>query len=305
MNNPIPQAKTVPVYSKSEKMVIKSLQLLSKINPWLGAQLGVQIFQTPLKRKIKDEAFPKGTKQIDFKYGSHSIRTYRYGDSHRKVLLVHGWEGGACDLSKFYEPLAQNGFEVISLDLPGHGHSSFAQLNAFLVSDLIRGLDLEFGPFTGIVGHSFGGLSTAFARFRFQELRDLPIVTIGSPNKLKDILVSYASVLGLTPTQRQFIASKLEQKFNFKVEQLELGKFLSRTNAKSLVIHDELDRQVPIHAAKAITEETERPEFYFTHGLGHNRILRNDKVIEKALDFIKTNQDCRESFHEALRFGLV
>ena len=49
------------------------------------------------------------------------------------------------------------GYRVVSLDLPGHGHSSGRRLTMVSAVDAVRVVGEWFGPFAAIVGHSFGG----------------------------------------------------------------------------------------------------------------------------------------------------
>lgn len=46
------------------------------------------------------------------------------GNSEKKILLVHGWEGQAGNYSELIEKLLVENYTVYSFDGPGHGNSS-------------------------------------------------------------------------------------------------------------------------------------------------------------------------------------
>lgn len=56
-----------------------------------------------------------------------------------------------------------------------------------------------------------------------------------------------------------------------------------------LVIHDNDDPEVPVKAGIHIHENLENGELFLTGGLGHRKILGNQNVIKKTLEFIKNS----------------
>ena len=116
--------------TRAQRSVQRILGLTSKMNQRWAVDIGLKLFATPLRRRKKNHYLPKGTRTRQVQVNDKTITVYNYGCSSKKALLVHGWEGAASDFSHFFEPLGQNGFEVVAIDLPGHGESSFSQLNA-------------------------------------------------------------------------------------------------------------------------------------------------------------------------------
>jgi pimeloyl-ACP methyl ester carboxylesterase len=54
-----------------------------------------------------------------------------------------------------------------------------------------------------------------------------------------------------------------------------------------LIIHDENDEDVPVSAAIHIHDQLENGSLLITKKLGHRKILGDENVILKTIDFIK------------------
>ena len=52
-----------------------------------------------------------------------------------------------------------------------------------------------------------------------------------------------------------------------------------------LVIHDQNDKEVPWQVGKSVADAWPGAELILTQGLGHQRILRNEAVIDTAVRF--------------------
>tara|TARA_Y100000590_G_scaffold281237_1_gene316009 strand:+ start:43783 stop:44706 length:924 start_codon:yes stop_codon:yes gene_type:complete len=297
--------KRTNVRTRTHSLVKKVISTVSGINPMLGANLGLRVFSTPFARKKRKNAFPTGTRVSNRVLNDKRVTIYKYGRSIRKVLLVHGWEGAASDFSHFFEPLVQNGYEVVAIDLPGHGNSPKSRLNAIMAGEIIRELEINNGPYSAIVAHSFGAFSTGYALSKFKELENIPFVSVGSPNKLTSILKNFSSLIGFNKLQSDYLFSKIEKDLNIRINEFEQGKFLKVHNGPVLVVHDKLDKQVPFKVVNEIKGETIYPKFLLTEGLGHNRILRDRETIGEVLKFLNLWKDTRHQFEGAYRFGLL
>ena len=75
---------------------------------------------------------------------------------HGRVLLVHGLDGNKELMSPFGFALADAGFDVYAIDLPGHG-TSRTPFNAELASQAVAHVLDRLGAETIVIGHSLGG----------------------------------------------------------------------------------------------------------------------------------------------------
>lgn len=78
------------------------------------------------------------------------------GPSRGRVLLVHGLGGNKELLNPLGFALAEGGFEVYSIDLPGHG-ASHTPFTAELAREAIASVLDRLGAETVVIGHSLGG----------------------------------------------------------------------------------------------------------------------------------------------------
>ncbi len=137
------------------------------------------------------------------------IHVLSYGYSKRKVLFVHGWSGRPTQFFAFADTLLEHGFMVTSFDGPAHGKSSgkTTHLIEFLIT--IEKINELFGPFEAAIGHSFGGICLYNAVSDFLKIKTL--VTIGTGDKISDILKQFLRNLGLKETMHLSLQQFLEK----------------------------------------------------------------------------------------------
>jgi pimeloyl-ACP methyl ester carboxylesterase len=73
-----------------------------------------------------------------------------------RVLVIHGLDSSSHVMNLMCYGLADAGFEVFSIDFPGHGESR-ASFNAVRARDVAGQVLDKLGPETAVLGHSFGG----------------------------------------------------------------------------------------------------------------------------------------------------
>lgn len=56
----------------------------------------------------------------------------------------------------------------------------------------------------------------------------------------------------------------------------------------TLVIHDTEDKEVSVSCAHGIRQNLKQGELLITSGLGHKRILNDNSVITKIIEFVKS-----------------
>jgi len=72
-----------------------------------------------------------------------------------RVLVIHGLDAAKNVMNILSFGLADAGFEVFSIDLPGHGESR-GRFNAVQASSVVGSVLDKLGPQTIVLGHSFG-----------------------------------------------------------------------------------------------------------------------------------------------------
>lgn len=279
-------------FAKPEPLTVfrTGFQLLSAISPQLATRLALRLFCTPRQRsKIKSPLVAaefNAAKIRPFIYRGKKIQVYRFGQSEKKVLLVHGWEGNAADFSRLIPALLASGYEVTTFDGPAHGQSQGSQTNVLEFGEIINGLNLLYGYFDKIIGHSFGGFAASRAVLEYESMKPDTIVTIGSPNALETMLDQYGKLLELKTEVVDGLKDLIEDRFQVDMERMATSHFLSGAPGKKLVVHDLYDKQVPFDRALEIIKIVDHATLHQTAGLGHNRILRHQESIEKVINFL-------------------
>jgi len=55
----------------------------------------------------------------------------------------------------------------------------------------------------------------------------------------------------------------------------------------TLVIHDSEDKYVPVSSAFSIRQNLKNGELLITNGLGHHKIFKDKKIMQRIVNFIK------------------
>ncbi|MCV9926792.1 alpha/beta hydrolase [Flavobacterium sp. LS1R49] len=274
---------------KVPRFIILTGKLLAFISPKLVTLYATKLFTTPIKHKV-----PKRELEMDHKTIQHTIQVpsinkeivvYKYGKSDKKILLVHGWSGRGTQLFKIADELIKHGYETVSFDAPAHGKSpgKTTHMVDFIAS--ILEIEKHYGPFEAAVGHSLGGMSVLNAIKKGLNVNRA--VIIGSGDIVQDIIDDFVAKLEL----KQKIAIRLRDYFENKhqVKMNDFSAYIAAANVEIpvLVIHDKDDPEVSVKAGIHINDHLKKGTLILTEGLGHRKILGNQNVINKTIQFIE------------------
>lgn len=271
------------------RSILVTVQILQFISLRLVTRFAARLFATPIKHKMPKREFEMNQKSKQEKVLipaiSKEIMVYEYGSSDKKVLLVHGWSGRGTQLVKFADELLKNGYSTISFDAPAHGKSSgkTTLMPEFIAS--ILELEKQYGPFEAAVGHSLGGMSLLNATKQGLQLKRL--VTISSGDVVQDIMDDFTYRLRMKHKVSSMIRHYFEKKFGESMESFSAYKAAKEINIPVLVIHDNDDVDIPVKAGIHIHKFLKNGRLMLTKGLGHRKILGDEKVIESTVAFIK------------------
>lgn len=276
---------------KIPQFIIVSCKICALISSKLVTSYAAKLFTTPIKHKVPKREFEMDKKSIQnliyVPEINKSVVTYEYGKSVRKILLVHGWSGRGTQLFKIADELLDNGYSVVSFDAPAHGKSKG---NTTLMSEFIASIleiEKQYGPFEFAIGHSLGGMSVLNAIK--DGLKVKKAIVIGSGDIVQDILDDFVAKLGLKQTISERLREFFENKYKVKMDNFSAYRAAQKVKIPVLVIHDNDDPEVPVKAGIHIHKNLENGELFLTDGLGHRKILGNQNVIKKTLQFIKNS----------------
>ena len=274
---------------KVPKALLLTAGILEKISTPLTVLFAAKLFTSPIKHKMPRREFEmdQNSKQslLNVPAVNKQIVIYELGNDPKKVLLVHGWSGRGTQLFKIAEILQEHGYSVVSFDAPSHGKSAGKSsiMLEFIAS--IKEIDAKFGPFDSAIGHSLGGMAL------FNSVKDgfkvNHLVTIGSGDVVKDIIEEFVSKLALNKSMGLLLSQHFEKKYGKTMDSFSAYLSAKEINIPVLVIHDENDDDVPVSAAIHIHKHLENGSLYITKKLGHRKILGDEIVIAKTIEFIK------------------
>ncbi len=258
-----------------------AFSLASRVAPGPTAALVERLFRStrrsvprPGEREILDGATPSEVA---------GMRVWSWGEG-PTVLLVHGWNGRATQLGGFVEPLVERGYRVVAFDAIGHGQSPGKFLSLPELATCIQLVADELGEVYGVIAHSLGGAATTFALSR--GLRVQRAVFISPPSDPRVFLSMVSSALGASDEVRARVKKRVERRLGTMLEDMRAETLARSMSTPLLVIHDENDKEVPVRVGRRIANAWPGAELVITEGLGHQRILRAEPVVNRAVGFI-------------------
>lgn len=270
------------------KPILLIARFLQFISPSLATKFAVYLFKKPIRYKTPKHELGMDHKSkqetVHIKSLKKDIRVYSYGNAPKKILLVHGWSGRGTQLVSIADALLEQGYMTISFDAPAHGKSNAKTTMMPEFVSCIHQLEKDFGPFEAAIGHSLGAmalLSAVKERFPIKKL-----VIIGAGDSINDIIQMFIEKMKFKPV----IGTRMKRVF-FDILNYDIENYSGNISAKevkipTLVFHDENDLDVPVSSSKNIRQNLEDSELIITQNLGHRRILKDEKVIAKILDYL-------------------
>jgi pimeloyl-ACP methyl ester carboxylesterase len=276
---------------KIPRSILLASKFISLISSRLTILFAAKLFTTPIKHTIPKREL--GMEQISTQKKLHiptinkTVVVYQYGQSNKKVLLVHGWSGRGTQLVKIADTLINTGYSTISFDAPAHGKSPG---NQTIMTDFIATIleiEKQYGPFESAVGHSLGGMSILNAIKKGMKLNTA--IIIGSGDVIQDIIEDFIAKLQLKPNLATDLRLHFEKKYGEKMNDYSAYKAAKEITIPVLVIHDKDDPEVPVKAGQHIYDHLKNGKLLLTEGLGHRKILGDAEVIQRTVQFMSAN----------------
>ena len=178
----------------------------------------------------------------------HEFRPEPGRGSAGTVLVIHGWRSRTEYMRALIEGYRGAGYKVVSLDLPGHGHSQGRRLNMVNAVEAAKVASEWFGPFKVIVGHSFGGAVAANAVAGsvkgVQPVAAERLVLIAAPSSLPAIFADFSRMLNVGPRSQVAMADRVQKLSGRPLDEFTGDRQLAEAPVPTLVIHAPDDREV-------------------------------------------------------------
>lgn len=264
---------------------------LERWAPFLAQRIFRLVFYFPVGYRIpdKEKVAESHAKLFSIYATGKKIQGYRWGEEEKPyILLVHGWAGRAAQFRKFIKPLQASGYQVIGLDGPAHGKSEGTKTTILGFEQMFLEAFSKLGEPAGIITHSFGGAAIIFASMNGLPVKKL--VNIASPSIADEILKTYLRAInGSWPSAekfKEFVLKKTGKRFE-EFTALHAIRHLPGP-IDLLMIHDEGDEDVFILHAEELLKVYPSAKLIKTSGLGHTRILKDERVISKTIEFLRS-----------------
>ncbi len=280
------------------------VKVSSRIAPRLTGNLAFKAFCRPPRANGTDdtqrrlmaraEARMDHAERTRVPYEGGEVLAYRFrtqaGPNRGTVLLIHGWTGRAAFMSAFVEPLNGAGFDVVAVDLPGHGHSSGRNLHIPLGIRALHAVHDALGPWHGVIAHSFGGaLATSLvsgAVAHFPAIATKRLVLIATPHSMPQLFQWFGRTVGLSRRGQHWFDANVQRLAGRDLSTFEGDALLRQANVPTLVLHAPDDKEVSFASAEILSAAGEHVTLTAMPGLGHRRILYAPATVEAARAFM-------------------
>ena len=285
-----PSKVSVAAHYKLPWFLTSFVRILDYGSKGLATRFLWRIFCGPIKFKTpsREAELYKKTEQekIQTKSTSKEIMLYRIPNDGNKVLFVHGCNGRSSQFYRIIELLSDEGYDITAIDLPGHGRSTRSTTTLPEITDLISEVTKSRGPYYGIVCHSFGGVA-ALNAVRLGATFEKSVLISPGMYETKPMFKTFVGLFGL---DEEYYADRLfdlaESLYGASPGEFGLDRFSKQIEMETLIIHCEDDKEAMKEIALNLHSDMKNSVLHLTEGLGHRRILRDEKVAEKVMNFL-------------------
>jgi pimeloyl-ACP methyl ester carboxylesterase len=285
---PIEKSTNVRTYAnrRSVPLVRAGLGTLGAVAPGLAGRWATRLFLTPPRypTPLREASILASGEPFVVHAGRARLSARRWGDG-PIVVLLHGWGGRGTQLFAFVEPLVRSGFRVVLFDAPAHGGSSGHTSSLPAFARALAAVVEEIGPIHGVVAHSMGAAACMLAASEGVEVPRA--VLIAPPSNAHAFFERFARYLDLPADVERDAEARIERKLRTPWARLN-AEALGRATVREvplLVFHDAEDREVTLSQGEAIVQSWPNAELVVTSGLGHQRILRDPRVVTETVRF--------------------
>jgi pimeloyl-ACP methyl ester carboxylesterase len=249
--------------------------------PRLAALVLAELFVAPRSR-VKPLEPPVGATSEVLHAGKRSVRVHLLGEG-PLVVLLHDWQGGASQLARLARGLANAGLRVALFDMPAHGASPglTSDLSEFL--DVAGEVSAQLGSVHALVGHGLGGLTALLCAAHGQLLSS--VVAIAPVPSFEFAVQQFSRNFGADGSAQELLMRRLERRVGLSRRDASLAEITPA--APALIVHDVLDRSVPVRSSRQVSANWRGARLMETCGLGHQRILNAPPVIHFIGNFLQ------------------
>lgn len=273
----------------------------------LKVEASFQMMKTPLPYKL----FGKYKKLVmdartEFKSLVHreffindgGVKFYVYqfnSKANKKALVVHGWMSESPHMLMYIKYLIARDYQVICLDLPGHGRSPKAFLTWQKAVKAILSVDQSFGPFDLSLGHSFGGgmlmnstsVSMLSKEFETRFLAKKHVL-IASALSVNTPIRLYTKMMQLSNKQVEMLRKRVSEDAGIPFDQMNSHYLYENfpQDSKIMLIHGTKDFVVDIQESQKLAALSENIQLVELKDMGHFKVLFEPTTLNYLDSFV-------------------
>lgn len=265
------------------------LNLFTFLNRKYAGKVAFRLFCTPMTRANipENEVFRKA-ERLSFSISGKKVLGYRCNHpAPFKILLLHGFSSTCQHFAHFVPPLVKKGHEVLAFDAPAHGFSEGSSINAVEYSQMIKKINELYGPISGYIAHSFGGISVMLALEEMEYPQETKVVLLAPATETTTAIDSAFQMLRIKNISlRKSIDEVILEKSGRPSSWYSLRRAIKNIKASVLWIHDIDDDITPYSDALNVKNDSpENVQFITTSRLGHRRIYKDPGVLKQVINF--------------------
>ncbi len=275
------------------RLIGLGLRTGERIAPGLTARWVTRQWFT-LPPSLRVNALPEGGKPFEVAWKHGAVRGRSWGEG-PVVYLVHGWGGASHQFAALVEPLRRARYTVVAFDAPSHGGSDPGEWGPTSTTGVEFGQALDavfmkFGRGEAVVAHSMGGLATLLALTHgwFGANRLVFVAPMAGYAEAMDV---FQSMLGFGPRIRRRVDVRTWRRVGLDDDEFDVRNLWSRLEERppALIVQDDTDPQAPYAESRALAADI-GAEFMTTTGLGHNRVLADEQVARRIVEFLEPDE---------------
>ncbi|WP_421049964.1 alpha/beta hydrolase [Lysinibacillus sp. UGB7] len=250
-----------------------------------------------------DKKYPNSAyENIEIELSTGTIRGWLIKSEQARgcFLLVHGWGSNKSDMLRYVDPLLANGYDVVIIDVLGHGQSESRQkqasIESFVLSitstiDYVAESPDIHSKAIYVLGHSMGGIAASIVNST--DVRLQALITDSMPTSLKSISQSMTKVtIPYIPFGWLFISWFLLRGGVFIKARKEwcLEKIVKNQQSPALAIHSIQDKKVPISNVEILINDSNFKHVIKVVTKGHHNCVKDKFFWDNVFHFIASNK---------------
>jgi pimeloyl-ACP methyl ester carboxylesterase len=280
---------------------------ITELYDFLHAKLCYQFFITPIHLPIEKEYRDFAHRAVEFfaakRSRSFSLDSPRHHVVHHfeqannpmapKILIAHGWMSRAAYMSGLIRALHNRGYQIYAIDFPAHGEAKGIQLAWTDAVAILRQTINNFGPFYGVIGHSFGGsmlLNTLNLGSKFPEWKinyePERVILMASPTRMRIPVSRLARRFKLSGKGLIYLRECFRQSANTDIKNLDLRHYSKHSKTPFLCIHGEADNSILPSESALFCQQYPHASLVLLPGVDHISVLIDARVEDKVCQFL-------------------